>query len=330
MEMYEKLSSAELPDFIMSAYRNPMQELRVFFFREEKYVSPEKEQQNAERLLQCQEMSPDSLTVTVVLSDETNRLSCTSKNPKIRALEFMDFVTGEFGNCDGDACNARGEISTMLIRLEQGESYNLEQYFLDSLMAYFQECEIVCPWEYGQKELELVQKLPLYKKKEVPWAMVKTTDIVEAGTVLKVKTLENTTGLNVTASEDVYMMIGVEGEVYNIQREKFEHSYEISEEPLDIFEKMTAYIPTVEIMETGEYIAIDTLAKLSYPKAGKRIYARQLKRRTKVFSDRESDDYFIGKAGDYLAVRQEDLSDIYIIQGEIFKNTYERADGADE
>ena len=50
MEMYEKLSSAELPDFIMSAYRNPMQELRVFFFREEKYVSPEKEQQNAERL----------------------------------------------------------------------------------------------------------------------------------------------------------------------------------------------------------------------------------------------------------------------------------------
>ena len=330
MEMYEKLNRAELPDFIMSAYRNSTQELRVLFFREEEYVSPEKEQQNTERLLQCQETSPDSLTVTVVLSEETNRLYCISKNPKIRALEFMDFVTGEFGNCDGDACNARGEISTMLIRLQQGESYSLEQYFLDRLMAYFQECEIVCPWEYGQEELERIQKLPVYKKREVPWAMVKTTDIVEAGTLLKVKTLENTTGVNVMASEDVYMMIGIEGEVYNIQREKFEHSYEISEEPLDIFEKMTSYIPTVEVVDTGEYIAIDTLARLSYPRTGKRIYAGQLKRRTKVFSSRESDDYFIGKAGDYLAVRQDDLSDIYIIQGEIFKNTYEQAEGVEE
>lgn len=330
MEMYEKLSDADLPDFIMSAYRGPAQGLRVFFFREEQYVSPEKEQQNAERLLQCQKMSPDLLTVTVVLSEETNRLSCISKNNKIRALEFMDFVTGEFGNCDGDACNARGEISTMLIKLQQGESYNLEQYFLDRLMAYFQECEIVCPWEYGEKELELIRKLQVYEKKEVPWAMVKTTDIVEAGTMLKVKTLENTTGVSVMASEDVYMMIGIEGEVYNIQREKFEHSYQVSEEPLDIFEKMTSYIPTVEVAETGEYIAIDTMARLSYPRSGKRIYARKLNRRTKVFSDRQSDDYFIGKSGDYLAVRQDDLSDIYIIQGEIFKNTYQKADASEK
>ena len=38
-------------------------------------------------------------------------------------------------------------------------------------------------------------------------------------------------------------------------------------------------------------------------------------------------DYFIGKAGDYLAIRLDDLQDMYIIRREVFERTYELKTG---
>ena len=38
-------------------------------------------------------------------------------------------------------------------------------------------------------------------------------------------------------------------------------------------------------------------------------------------------EYFVGTSGDYLAIRKDDISDIYIIQREIFAQTYEKVKG---
>ena len=48
----------------------------------------------------------------------------------------------------------------------------------------------------------------------------------------------------------------------------------------------------------------------------------ELKKRAKVFRINKDDEYFAGNKGDYIVARGDDLKDIYIIQGEIFRETY--------
>lgn len=43
----------------------------------------------------------------------------------------------------------------------------------------------------------------------------------------------------------------------------------------------------------------------------------------KVFTAWDEEKYMLGKEGDYLAVRMDDLHDIYIIEKSIFQRTYE-------
>lgn len=181
---------------------------------------------------------------------------------------------------------------------------------------------------YADKEAareEQIRQLPIYCKKQVPWAVVETLDIAKPGEKICIKTLENDTGLIIHADADLLIMIGCLGEVYEITRQKFENSYEKSDEQLDIFSQLLDFIPAVELPRTGEYKTIDELAYLCVPKPGG-IYAKQLQVRTKVFGKGRG-DYFIGKAGDYLAIRLDDLQDMYIIRREVFERTYELKTG---
>ena len=190
--------------------------------------------------------------------------------------------------------------------------------------AYFSKTAVI----YADKEAareEQIRQLPIYCKKQVPWAVVETLDIAKPGEKICIKTLENDTGLIIHADADLLIMIGCLGEVYEITRQKFENSYEKSDEQLDIFSQLLDFIPAVELPRTGEYKTIDELAYLCVPKPGG-IYAKQLQIRTKVFGKGRG-DYFIGKAGDYLAIRLDDLQDMYIIRREVFERTYELKTG---
>ena len=55
-----------------------------------------------------------------------------------------------------------------------------------------------------------------------------------------------------------------------------------------------------------------------------RIYARPLKKTTKIFTAWDEDRYMLGKVGDYLAVREDDVHDIYAVEKKIFGLTYEK------
>jgi phosphoglycolate phosphatase len=51
-----------------------------------------------------------------------------------------------------------------------------------------------------------------------------------------------------------------------------------------------------------------------------------LARDTKVFSNWDTERYFSGKIGDYIAVSEADSNDVYIINRDIFERTYAEAD----
>ena len=248
---------------------------------------------------------------------------CLSRSQRIRALELIDFVFGQFGIAKGTAQWAQSSVSEVLlsVAVAESETDDVTEYFLLRADAYFTECDIVEAMTYDVQDPALRQQMKEYEKARVSWAYVKTADIVPKGVKLSIRTLENDTGVEIEADDDVYIMIGCMGEVYQIQFEKFKASYEISEEPLDIFTQMYELIPAVERLDDHSYIPIDEIAKICYPKKGAGIFAKQLDKHTRVFGKTVT-DYFVADPGDYLAVRKDDPRDIYVIRKEVFARTY--------
>lgn len=254
---------------------------------------------------------------------ESFEVRCLSLSQNIRALELIDFVFGQFGIAKGTAQWAQSSVSEVLlsVSMSEAEVADVTEYFLLRADAYFTECDVVEATTYAAKNPEQMAKMKEYEKARVSWAYVKTEDIAPKGVMLSIRTLENDTGVVIESDDDVYIMIGCMGEVYQIQSEKFKASYEATEEPLDIFAQMFEMIPAVERMDDHSYLPIDEIAKICYPKKGVGIFAIQLNKRTRVFGKTVA-DYFVADSGDYLAMRKDDLQDIYVIRKEVFARTY--------
>jgi len=55
------------------------------------------------------------------------------------------------------------------------------------------------------------------------------------------------------------------------------------------------------------------------------IYAKLLEHTVKVFTEWDEDKYMLGKPGDMLAARSDEIQYIYVINEDIFKKTYEES-----
>ncbi len=248
-----------------------------------------------------------------------------SEDSHVRALEFLNAVFSDAALVKGDSFKALAKVSTAIlwVRMEEAGLADLADYFREKVVEYFQDCDSVIAGEYGKRHLEDIKRMSKFRKRHITWSYVRSTDVVEEGQLFRLRTLENESGSEIAAAQDLYIMIGTQGEVYHIARSKFEASYEASEEPLDIFSQMTVFLPEIEVVSTGEYIDIDEVAHICYPRRDAGIYAKELERRTKVYPVYDPDKYFLGKKGDFMAIRMDDPTDIYIIQRNIFHRTYE-------
>ncbi|MBO5087520.1 MAG: hypothetical protein J6C01_02505 [Lachnospiraceae bacterium] len=266
------------------------------------------------------------LLLLVWKSQDEDRLLFISDTRRVRALEFIDYLIAEFGLVRGNAEYASGQISSAIlaVQLSGMDLSNTMEYFLQMTMSYYEDCHWVEAAKYGVIHCDEIARMTKYYKKKIAWAYVKSTDVVPQGEQVRIKSLENESGMLLTADEDTYIMIGCRGEVYDIKREKFERTYEATDEALDVFEQMLDFLPAIEKVSDGDYISLDDVANLCYPRRGAGIYASELSSRTKVFPANDSMEYFLGRPGDYMAVRLDDFTDIYVIQREIFLQTYEQ------
>ncbi len=313
MKQFKEINLTALRD--MCAYKHVAEPLVLIRERDESFSF-----EQAEALL-----AETGTEVILLIGKVSDRflVRCLSRSGRIRALELIDYVFGQFGIAKGTAEWAQGSVSEVILStcMSEADVSDVTEYFKLRTDNYFTECEVVEAATYAMDYPDRIAQMKEYEKAKISWAYVKTTDIVPTGTQLSIRTLENDTGVVVESGEDVYVMIGCLGEVYQIKREKFESSYEVSDEQLDIFSQMFDFIPAVERVDDHTYLPIDEIAKICYPKKGSSILARQLTGRTRVFA-KNTADYFVGDAGDYMAVRKDDPQDIYIIQGEVFRRTY--------
>lgn len=243
------------------------------------------------------------------------KFSVRSCVTSVQANELAGYIADGLGGGGGHLIKAGGFLKRDLIE-KNDIKYSTEmvrEMLVNRMDSYFFDSEIL----YAGKHMEDINSLKEYVKKRTKAGYVHSTDLVPAGTKIVVRTLEG--DVEIATDEDTYIIIGVKGEIYPSKKDKFEKGYEYLDEQY-IFDG--EYPPVVLNSATGDRIELLPFAKSCTSNGGSTIYARELTKRTKVFTSWDTDKYYLGRPGDFLATRTDDIADIYVIAREIFFMTY--------
>ncbi|MBP3297381.1 MAG: DHH family phosphoesterase [Lachnospiraceae bacterium] len=256
----------------------------------------------------------DTCVVFDMLKDGV-KFSVRSETKSTKASELAKYIAGDMGGGGGHLSKAGGLLKKDLI-LKAGIPFSSDaigKMLYDRMYQYHSESEIV----YAGKKEEDIRDYRHYTKMEVAVGYVKAADLAAPGTGIMIRTLEG--DVDVEVEEDLYIILGVDGEIYPCRQKKFESNYRFTDTP---YAYPGEYPPVVIDNVGGERIPVLPYAKSCIAMGGSGIYARQLDHRVKVFTAWDPDKYYLGVEGDYLAVRADDLTDIYIIAKSVFERTY--------
>lgn len=258
----------------------------------------------------------DSVNVCIVYN-EINRgikFSVRSCVKEVMANELAAYLSEGIGSGGGLIEKAGGFIRHNEF-IKKHAHLNADEYFLGRLTKYYKSFDVV----YSMKENVNTENMQLYKTKALPVGFVPLTDVVDDNTPIIIRTLEG--DLDLLASQDIYAMIGIKGEVYPTTKEKFKKTYTVLEEQYDL---ELEYFPSIRNKLDGRIIHLQQYAKKCIPKGESYIYAQLLEKAVKVFTAWDTEKYMYGKIGDYLAVRTDDYHDIHVIEKDIFNHTYDK------
>lgn len=245
------------------------------------------------------------------------KLSVRSCIREVNASELAAFLTDGIGSGGGHYCKAGGFIS----KKKYSELYDdecTEQFFHDKIVDYFDNYELI----YADDYVADIDSMKLYQKNSIPVGCVRATDIWDIGTPVTIRTIEGDVDMKV--DEDLIIIIGIKGEVYPNRFEKFNRSYKIIDDTYD-FHKCVVndeYEPVVINRTDGSKQNLTKYARTCVSTGNVQIYAKPLTKAVKVFTAWDKDKYMVGKKGDYLAVRNDDLHDVYVVEKKIFARTY--------
>ncbi|MCR4617729.1 MAG: DHH family phosphoesterase [Lachnospiraceae bacterium] len=245
------------------------------------------------------------------------KISVRSCVKEVKASELAGYIADGLGGGGGHLVKAGGFLKKDLIE-QKGTSYDtdcIKALMNGRMEKYFETSEII----YAGIKDEDISGYEKYLKHEVMVGYVKCKDIASPGSKVMIRTLEG--DVDIVVEDDVYIVINVEGEIYPIKESKFERSYKTSDEP---YTYPGEYSPSVIDSKSGKKYELLPYAKSAIAGGGEGIYAKVIDHRVKVFTSWDPDKYYLGLPGDYLAVRTDDLSDIYIIAKNIFEKTYHK------
>ena len=258
--------------------------------------------------------------LTCVVYNETQsgyKLSVRSCVREVNAGELASYLTETIGSGGGHYCKAGGFISGKKFKETYGDAYT-DNFFNQRMIDYFRNYELI----YADSYKLNVDEMKLYQKQNIPVGFVMATDILEVGTPITIRTLEG--DIDMKVEEDLIIMIGIKGEVYPNHIDKFKRSYMVIDDTYD-FHKCAIndeYEPVVIKRTDGKKITLTRHAKTCVPTGKVQIYAKKLEKDVKVFTAWDKDKYMVGRAGDYLAARTDDVQDVYVVEGRIFDRSY--------
>ncbi|MBP5261406.1 MAG: recombinase RecJ, partial [Clostridiales bacterium] len=245
-----------------------------------------------------------------VAPDEV-KFSVRSCSKEVHANELAEFLARGIGGGGGHLLKAGGTIRPEKLTAPAKEI--IEQ----RLRSYYDSYEVI----YSKDTTLDTSSMDMYTKKEQKLGAIKLGEVFPVGTPVEIRTLEG--DINVTIADDTYLMIGIEGEIYPISEEKLSSSYELTGFN---FQGHFEYEPSIRNLTTDEIKRVMSYAKtVISPPGTSRIYAKVLDHNVKLFTAWDDDKYYSGEPGDYIAVREDDPHDIYVISGRLFDDLYRPA-----
>ena len=190
----------------------------------------------------------------------------------------------------------------------------MDEYLRDRLDRYFANSEIIYAKDY-EISLEGMKK---YVKKPIIRGFVDLSELLPVGTPITIRTIEGDVDIEVDG--DFYILIGFKGEVWPIKKQKFFDTYQILEQE---YEFKGEYEPAIHIKNEGRVLNLVSHAKACINHDTSSVYAKELRKIEKVFTAWDEESYYLGRPGDFLACREDDHKDIYIIERDIFFKTYD-------
>ena len=259
----------------------------------------------------------DAVNTCVVYSELNTgiKLSVRSCVKEIKASELATYLTEEVGSGGGHIEKAGGFINFKLLG-KKHPGLTSEAYFLNRLDSYHKNFDIIDASTYTMDTSDMC----LYQKLAIPVGYAETAQFLPLHTPAIVRTLEG--DIDIVTDENVYIMIGIDGEVYPIQKEKFERSYDRL--PNGFTLEDARYFPSIKNKLTGETLLLKDHVKSCLARGQVQIYAKPLTRVTKVFTAWDKSKYMYGNIGDFIAMRSDDPQDIYVIRNDIFLKTYSK------
>jgi phosphoglycolate phosphatase len=244
---------------------------------------------------------------------EEIKFSVRSCTKEVHANELAAFLADGIGGGGGHIYKAGGSI-----RPEKIDDFSADEIFKERMQDYFDSFDVI----YAEDTTLDSSDMLLYEKVPVDRGCARLTDLFPVGTLVSIRTLEG--DVDVKVEEDLYVMIGIEGEIYPIKEEKLLKSYTMKDTP---YEATFEYPPSIKDISTGKKKHLMEYSR-SLAVAGAsstNIYARPLKKGVKVFTAWDKEKYYLGNVGDYIAFREDDPHDIYVIKGSLFDRLYRKA-----
>lgn len=241
------------------------------------------------------------------------KFSVRSCIKETKANDLAVYLAKDIGSGGGHLEKAGGFISWKKYQ-DFYPDFHTEAFFSERIQEYCNSFDIIEAASYQMDTSDM----RTYHKKKLPVGYVIPTDILPIDTPITIRTLEG--DIDIVISDDTYIMIGLQGEVYVNSKEKFNRSYHPTNTP---YRPEAVYSPTVKNGLNGSIIPLERFMLACLPTGDVFIQAKPLTKAVKIFTQWDEDKYMLGDIGDYIAVRNDDIHDIYIIKASIFDKTYE-------
>jgi phosphoglycolate phosphatase len=250
------------------------------------------------------------------------KFSIRSCSNETRADELASFLSNKIGSGGGHTEKAGGLLKNELIKKQYPDyieidddsaKHSISNIIRERMIDYFENSEIIYS---GEATLDIT-KMSKYERASITLGYVEAKNNIPAGNMAIIRTLDG--DINVEIQEDTILIIDMKGNVSAINKDNFHMNYEESGKK---FKLNIDYNPTIKNADTGKFIQLMPLAKSCESKSDIKIFAKKLTKTTKLFAPWDPDKYMLGKKGDYIAVSQDDLRNIFIIDKNLFKKTY--------
>ncbi len=294
--------------------------LEYEYHEKDKYLVIQAEQCDPNILGVISDFSMETAGVDVCLAFYVSpyeiKFSVRSCVKEVHANELAEFLAEGIGGGGGHVYKAGGSIRPEKLDIQDG-NYDvaniIRRVLKERMKAYFKKYEII----YAKETVLDSEGLKKYEKQPQELGFLKIADVFPLNTIVEIRTLEG--DVNVRVEDDKYLMVGIEGEIYPITKEKLERSYNKTGKP---YQRSFEYKPSIRDMFTGERKEVMPYAQGVISTGKSFIYARPLKRYVKLFTAWDDEKYYSGRPGDYIAVREDDIHDIYIIKERLFHQLY--------